>query len=266
MWAAGFQYRKELAFFRFGRAAQEFRVRIRGRSGAFQLLSALARVTISVVPTAFRQKVQIIVRRCYYFILLLPIIAGCKPEPPPSSTPAVDTSPSIVQGPISSPELNRPAPAEPEAGTRRVPFFYGPLVGQPPPSLEGMDPDGKPLKLSDFRGKVVVVDFWMTGCPPCRAMIPHERELVKRMQGRPFVLLGVSIDGATARFKAFLEKEQMTWANICDGQSQAEAWYALSLPTLDVVDAKGVYRYFSVDVKDLDAVVEKLVKEAEHAK
>jgi hypothetical protein len=55
-------------------------------------------------------------RRCCYFILLLPIFAGCKPEPPPSSTPVVDTSPSAVQGPNSSPEVNRPAPAEPLYG------------------------------------------------------------------------------------------------------------------------------------------------------
>jgi thiol-disulfide isomerase/thioredoxin len=128
-----------------------------------------------------------------------------------------------------------------------------------------MDPDSKPLKLSDFRGKVVVVDFWRTGCAPCLAMIPHQRELVKRMQGRPFVLLGVSIDGATQGFKAFLEKEQMTWPNICDGESRFISWHAYSPPTLDVVDAKGVYRYFSVGEKDLDAVVEKLVKEAESA-
>jgi thiol-disulfide isomerase/thioredoxin len=133
--------------------------------------------------------------------------------------------------------------------------------------LEGTDLDGKPLKLSDFRGKVVLVDFWRTGCPPCLAMVPHQRELVKRMQGRPFVLLGVNVgtDGSTPGFKAFLEKEQMTWPIIRDGESQAIRWYATP-PTLDVVDAKGVYRYFSVQENDLDAVVEKIVKEAESAK
>jgi thiol-disulfide isomerase/thioredoxin len=221
----------------------------------------------SIVPTACRPKVQITMRRCRYLILLLPIFAGCKPEPQPSRAPVVDTGPSEVQVPTSSPEVNRPAPAEPEAGGGRYPLYpIAPSVGQPPPSLEGMDPDGKPLKLSDFRGKVVVVDFWMTGCPPCRAMIPHERELVKRMHCRPFVLLGVSLDGATPGFKAFLEKEQITWPNICDGESQSRAWWAYKPPILDVVDAKGVYRYFSVEEKDLDAVVEKLVKEAESAK
>jgi thiol-disulfide isomerase/thioredoxin len=206
-------------------------------------------------------------RRCYCFILLLPMLAGCTPAPSPSSSPAVDTTPSAVQGPTTGPEVKRTAPAEPEAGARRLGYF-GPSAGQPAPSLAGTDPDGKPVKMSDFRGKVVVVDFWMIGCPPCRAMIPHHRELVKRMAGRPFVLLGVNVgsDGGTPGFKAFLEKEQMTWPNIQDGVSQAIAWQATSPPTLDVVDAKGVYRYFNVDDNDLDAVVEKLVKEAENAK
>jgi thiol-disulfide isomerase/thioredoxin len=223
--------------------------------------------TSSILPTAFRPKVQITMPRSCYLILLLPIFSGCKPEFPQHSTPVVDANPSIVQESVSSSaEVNRPAPAEPEAGSQRA-GNYGPLVGQPAPSLEGMGPYGKSLKLSDYRGKVVVVDFWMIGCPPCRAMIPHHRELVKRMQGRPFVLLGVNVgnDDGTA-FEAFLEKEQMTWPNIYDAQTQLPAWHAGSPPTLDVVDAKGVYRYFSVDDKDLDAVVEKLVKEAESAK
>jgi thiol-disulfide isomerase/thioredoxin len=218
-------------------------------------------------PNTIRPKVQIAMRRCHYFILLLPMFAGCRTEPSPTSTAVGDTGSSIVHGPTSSQEVDRPAPAEPEAGSRRLGYF-GPMVGQPAPPLEGMDLAGKPLKLADFRGKVVVVDFWRTACPPCSAMLPHERELVKRMKDRPFVLLAVNVgtDGATPGFKAFLEKEQMTWPNICDGESQAVAWFATSPPTLDVVDAKGVYRYFSVEEKDLDAVVEKLVKEAESAK
>jgi thiol-disulfide isomerase/thioredoxin len=206
-------------------------------------------------------------RRCRYFILVLAIFTGCKREPAQHSPPVIDASPSTAQEQAASPKVNHPTAAEPEAGSRRLGYF-GPVVGQPAPTLGGMDLNGKPLKLSDLRGKVVVVDFWRTACPPCLAMVPHQRELVKRMQGRPFVLLGVNVgtDGGTPGFKAFLEKEQMTWPMICDGEGQAISWHATSPPTLDVVDARGVYRYFSIAEKDLDAVVEILVKEAESAK
>ena len=64
-------------------------------------------------------------------------------------------------------------------------------VGKPAPEIEGVDVDGKPLKLSDYRGKVVLLVFWGAWCGPCMALVPHERELAERYKGRPFTLLGV---------------------------------------------------------------------------
>jgi peroxiredoxin len=197
--------------------------------------------------------------------LVLPILAGCRPEQPSSGPRPDDTIPQNTVPATSASQVGLAVPPDMPVGSSRIPGVSA-EVGQPAPSLEGTDADGKPLKLSDYRGKVVVVDFWMIGCPPCRAMIPHEKELVKRMQGRPFVLLGVSNDLDTQVLRTFLEQEHINWPNISDSMSsQTAAWHA-SLATLDVIDAKGVYRYFSVKQKDLDAVVEKLVKEAESGK
>ncbi|MHB1425168.1 MAG: TlpA family protein disulfide reductase [Gemmataceae bacterium] len=58
------------------------------------------------------------------------------------------------------------------------------LVGKPAPEIEAEDIDGKKFKLSDYRGKVVLLDFWGNWRPPCRAMYPHERSLVKRLEGK----------------------------------------------------------------------------------
>jgi thiol-disulfide isomerase/thioredoxin len=166
-------------------------------------------------------------------------------------------------------DAHQPALA-PEAklpfGHRRHPF--SPEVGEPAPPLNGVDVDGKPLKLSDFRGKVVVVSFWATWCGECRTMIPHEKELVKRMKGRPFVLLGVSNDATPEDLKGFVEKEQIDWPNIFDGNTSPLTlrWQVFGFPTVDVIDAKGVYRHGyagSVDEASLDAIVEYLVKEQE---
>ena len=65
-------------------------------------------------------------------------------------------------------------------------------VGRPAPEIEGTDMHGKPLRLSDFKGKVVVLNFWGTWCGPCMALVPQERNLVARLKYQPFAFLGVN--------------------------------------------------------------------------
>jgi thiol-disulfide isomerase/thioredoxin len=208
-------------------------------------------------------------RRFYYLILLLPIFAGCNPEHPPSGLRLDSTIPENVRPPTSGLQVGQPAPPlEDDLPVRLGRGLLGPEVDQPARSLEGADADGKPLKLSDYRGKVVVVSFWATSCKGCVEMIPHEKELVKRMQGRPFVLLGVNNDDTPQDLKGFVEKEHINWPNIYDGNSGplTRAWFVGGFPTVDVIDANGVYRYANVDGPHLNAVVDKLVKEAESGK
>src|SRR5262249_41011954 len=57
--------------------------------------------------------------------------------------------------------------------------------GTPAPEIEGKDADGKALKLSDHKGKVVMLSFWASWCPPCRALFDHEKELVKKFADKP---------------------------------------------------------------------------------
>ena len=92
-------------------------------------------------------------------------------------------------------------------------------VGKVAPEISGEDLGGKPLRLSDHRGKVVVICFWATWCGPCMAMVPHERELVARLEGKPFVLLGVNSDESKDREKAkeATDAKRMTWPSWWDG-------------------------------------------------
>jgi thiol-disulfide isomerase/thioredoxin len=125
------------------------------------------------------------------------------------------------------------------------------------------DLDGKKVKLSDLRGKVVVLDIWATWCPPCRAMIPHERELVKRLEGKPFVLVSISGDAEKKTLTDFLAKEKMPWTHWWNGARGGivEDWQVEFFPTIYVLDAKGVIRYNGVRGADMDKAVDTLLKE-----
>jgi len=140
-------------------------------------------------------------------------------------------------------------------------------VGRPAPEVTGTNLDGKKMKLADFKGKVVLVDIWATWCGPCRAMIPHERELVKKLKDKPFALVSVSVDDAKATLTKFLEKEEMPWTHWWDGEDSPilKTYRVKAFPTLYLIDAKGVIRkkwVGSPGNEALDKAVEELVKEA----
>jgi len=136
-------------------------------------------------------------------------------------------------------------------------------VGKQAPDSEGENLEGKKSKLSDFKGKVVVVDIWATWCPPCRAMIPHERELVERLKDKPFALISVSCDAEKKALTDFLEKEKMPWTHWWNGQKGGlvDDFKVEFFPTIYVLDGKGVIRYKGVRGEEMDKAVEALLKE-----
>jgi len=136
-------------------------------------------------------------------------------------------------------------------------------VGKKAPEVVSQDVGGKKVKLSDYKGKVVVLDIWATWCGPCRAMIPHERELVKRLKDKPFVLISVSADDKKETLTKFLGETPMPWVHWWNGSSGGivEDWEVQFFPTIYVLDAKGVIRYKNVRGKQMDEAVETLLKE-----
>ena len=76
--------------------------------------------------------------------------------------------------------------------------------------------DGKPLSSKDLRGKVVLLDFWGTWCPPCISAVPSLRELSRDMKGEPFVLLSVAVEEDDGPVKQFVKRYQMDWPQAWD--------------------------------------------------
>jgi len=120
-------------------------------------------------------------------------------------------------------------------------------LGREAPEVSRKDVEGHDLKLSQFRGKVVLINFWATWCGPCMQMVPLERALAERYKDRPFTLLGVDGDSTPEAAKAAMQKEQMTWPSFWNGDAPmgnlADDWNIHGWPTYYLLDPNGIIRF-----------------------
>jgi hypothetical protein len=95
-------------------------------------------------------------------------------------------------------------------------------------------------------------------------MLPHEKTLVKRLQDKPFALIGINSDGDAANVKEVLKKNEITWRQAIDGTTEgplATKWNVHGWPTIYVLDGNGVIRYRDVRGEDMDKAVDTLLAE-----
>ncbi len=114
-------------------------------------------------------------------------------------------------------------------------------VGAPAPDFDARDLEGNPLRLADYRGKVVLLSFWFTGCGPCIAMVPEEQKLVEKYRDRPFALIGVCQDSEAAIAKKTAAEHGVNWPSVHDGQPGwvTNTYNVLSWPSFYLIDADG---------------------------
>ena len=141
-------------------------------------------------------------------------------------------------------------------------------IGKVAPEVLCLNIDGdKEDKLSNYKGKVVVLDIWATWCGPCKAMIPHEREMNEKLKGKPFAFISISGDETKETLTSFLEKEKMPWVHwFADRKGILKDWNIRFYPTMYILDHKGVIRAKGLRGEELEKKVNELVVEAEKAK
>lgn len=116
------------------------------------------------------------------------------------------------------------------------------LEGNPAPDFTLKDLSGNPVQLSSLKGKVVLVNFWATWCPPCREEIPSMVKLNQAMQGKNFRMLAISIDeGGKGAVEEFFKRNGATLPALLDTDGQVARRYGTTgVPETFVVDTKGV--------------------------
>jgi thiol-disulfide isomerase/thioredoxin len=114
----------------------------------------------------------------------------------------------------------------------------------PAPALVARDLAGVERTLADYRGKVVLLNFWATWCPPCRREMPSMERLRVKMQGRPLEILALDSVEPVEDVKAFLEIMELGFPILLDPEGvNTKRWKVFGLPTSFLLDAQGRIRY-----------------------
>ena len=121
------------------------------------------------------------------------------------------------------------------------------VICSEPKAIEVKTLDGKPVKLADFKGKVLLIDFWATWCGPCVAELPNVIATYKKYHAQGFEILGISLDKDEKALKDFLGSHEMPWAQFFDGRAWknevAVAYGVQSIPCTYLLDRGGkLYR------------------------
>jgi peroxiredoxin len=117
-------------------------------------------------------------------------------------------------------------------------------TGGPTPALALQDLQGRTHRLADYRGKVVVVNFWATWCEPCRDEMPSLERLRASFAGQPFEVLAVNLGEPVGRIERFLERMPLGFPMLLDRDTAAaKAWKARVVPATYVVGRDGRIRY-----------------------
>ncbi len=121
-----------------------------------------------------------------------------------------------------------------------------PFVGHPAPEFELTGLSGSPVKLSDYRGKVVLLNFWATWCIPCQQEMPLLQDRASRYPDK-LVILGVNDDEPASLVEDFTTGLKITFPILLDPGAKVQATYRVrGYPTSIIIDGSGVIRYVHI--------------------
>ena len=133
-------------------------------------------------------------------------------------------------------------------------------LGKPAPDFTLKDIGGKTVSLKDFRGKVVLLDFWATWCGPCIHELPGLKALYEKHKDNPdFVLISISSDVNDETVAKFVSENEMPWIHIRETEELQAKFNVIGIPHYTVIGKNGLIHDNNVFDDDLDAVISSLL-------
>ncbi|HEV3121637.1 MAG TPA: TlpA disulfide reductase family protein [Isosphaeraceae bacterium] len=136
-------------------------------------------------------------------------------------------------------------------------------IGKPAPALAVKDIGGQPLRLDQFKGKYVLVDFWATWCAPCVAELPNLQAVYSKYHPAGFDVVGVSLDESPDALTDFAKSRKIPWRQVHNSTSGAdlvEAFGVTTIPATFLVDPEGTIVRLELRGPALEQTVSKLLK------
>jgi peroxiredoxin len=138
-------------------------------------------------------------------------------------------------------------------------------TGQAAPEIKLEDADGNSFRLSDLKGKVVLIDFWASWCAPCRANNPKLLELYGKYKDKGFEILGVSIDNKKDTWQNAIRQDQLTWKQVIDDKgwnAESTIVYGVdAIPASFLLDKKGKIAAINMHGRQLEGKIKKLISQ-----
>jgi peroxiredoxin len=146
-------------------------------------------------------------------------------------------------------------------GAQAIELEPAPEVGHPAPDFTLKDLDGNVVRLNDFRGKVVFINFWATWCPPCRAEMPEIEALHQEYKDKGVIVIGVDISEPESTVRQYIQQGGFSWIIVLDSTAKvARDYQIVAIPTSYFLDKEGIIKAVNVGPMTKRAMEAELAK------